>query len=83
MKQIGSITSRAHPLWLAYIVHRLSGLALVLFLPVHFWVLSKAVSDPNRLDSLLAFTESASSLRRCPGSPHRGWRVRPSHHNQT
>ena len=58
MSKPRAIVSRAHPLWLAYIVHRLSGLALVLFLPVHFWVLSKAVSDPNRLDSLLAFTES-------------------------
>ena len=37
--------SRAHPLWLAYMLHRLSGVALALFLPVHFWVLAMAVSQ--------------------------------------
>ena len=31
---------RGHPLWLAYILHRLSGLALAMFLPAHFYVLS-------------------------------------------
>lgn len=45
---------RAHPLWLAYILHRLSGLGLVLFLPVHFWVLSREVA---RLDAFLAWTD--------------------------
>ena len=52
------ITSRAHPLWLAYIVHRLSGLGLVLFLPAHFWVLSLALTDPGRLDGFLSLTEA-------------------------
>jgi len=52
------ITSRAHPLWLAYILHRLSGLALALFLPVHFWVLALAMTDPERLDGVLMFTEA-------------------------
>jgi len=46
--------SRAHPLWLAYVLHRLSGLALALFIPVHLWVLSRAVT---RLDSFLAWTD--------------------------
>ena len=50
--------SRAHPLWIAYILHRLSGVALALFLPVHFWVLAMAVSDPARLDGFLALTEA-------------------------
>ena len=52
------ITSRAHPLWLAYILHRLSGLALAMFLPVHFWVLSLALTNPARLDGFLALTEA-------------------------
>ncbi|MEM6467575.1 MAG: succinate dehydrogenase [Pseudomonadota bacterium] len=52
------ITSRAHPLWLAYVLHRLSGLALALFLPVHFWVLALAMADPERLDGVLMFTEA-------------------------
>ncbi len=49
--------NRAHPLWVAFIVHRLSGLALALFLPLHFWILSLAMTDPARLDGLLGFTE--------------------------
>ncbi|WP_109562431.1 succinate dehydrogenase, cytochrome b556 subunit [Jannaschia seohaensis] len=49
--------NRAHPLWLAYIVHRLSGLFLALFLPLHFWVLAMAASEPGRLDGFLRFTE--------------------------
>lgn len=48
---------RAHPLWFAYILHRISGLALALFLPVHFWVLSKALTEPDDLDALLAFAD--------------------------
>ena len=51
------ITSRAHPLWLAYILHRLSGLGLALFLPLHFWVLSLAITDTQRLDGFLAWTD--------------------------
>ena len=58
MRAAQGITSRAHPLWVAYIVHRLSGLALALFLPVHFWVLSKAVSHPEQLDGFLHLTEA-------------------------
>ena len=48
---------RSHPLWLAYILHRLSGLGLALFLPVHFWVLSLALTQPQQLDELLVFTQ--------------------------
>lgn len=52
------IRARAHPLWLAYILHRLSGLGLALFLPLHFWVLALAMTDPERLDGVLALTET-------------------------
>ncbi|MFA8440300.1 succinate dehydrogenase, cytochrome b556 subunit [Yoonia sp.] len=58
MKAAKGITSRAHPLWVAYIVHRLSGLALAVFLPVHFWVLALAMTDPARLDGFLHMTEA-------------------------
>ncbi|MGB3555023.1 MAG: succinate dehydrogenase [Jannaschia sp.] len=58
MSAAGGYRARAHPLWLAYLVHRLSGLGLVLFLPLHFWVLAMATSDPGRLDGFLALTES-------------------------
>ena len=36
-----------------FIVHRLSGIALALFLPLHFWALGNAL----QLDSFLAWTE--------------------------
>ncbi|MCB8836257.1 succinate dehydrogenase [Aurantimonas sp. VKM B-3413] len=48
---------RNHPLWLAFILHRISGLALALFLPAHFYVLSLALSDSARLDGLLSWTD--------------------------
>ena len=35
------------------LVHRLSGIALALFLPLHFWALSNAL----QLDSFLAWTQ--------------------------
>ncbi|SMO97185.1 succinate dehydrogenase, cytochrome b556 subunit [Paracoccus laeviglucosivorans] len=49
---------RKHPLWLAYMLHRLSGLALGLFLPAHFYVLSLALTQPERLDGFLSFAEN-------------------------
>jgi len=38
--------------WVAH-VHRISGVALTLFLPLHFWALGNAL----QLDSFLAWTE--------------------------
>ncbi|WP_298917147.1 succinate dehydrogenase, cytochrome b556 subunit [uncultured Roseobacter sp.] len=49
--------ARVHPLWLAYVLHRVSGLALALFLPLHFWVLSLALTQPERLDAFLNFAD--------------------------
>ena len=48
---------RNHPLWYAYILHRVSGLLLALFLPAHFWVLSLALTDRAALDGVLAWAE--------------------------
>ncbi|MEM7319659.1 MAG: succinate dehydrogenase, cytochrome b556 subunit [Pseudomonadota bacterium] len=58
MRAARDITSRAHPLWLAYVLHRLSGLGLALFLPVHFWVLSMAMTNPSRMDGFLNMTQT-------------------------
>ena len=52
------VPARSQPLWLAYVLHRVSGLSLALFLPLHFWILAMAVSDPQRLDGLLLLSES-------------------------
>ena len=48
---------RSHPLWFAFILHRISGLALALFLPFHFYVLSLALNDTAKLDSFLRWTD--------------------------
>lgn len=58
MKAAKGIRSRSHPLWLAYFLHRLSGVFLAVFLPFHFWVLAMAVTSPERLDGFLAMTET-------------------------
>ncbi len=58
MSRLAHITGRAHPLWIAYILHRLSGLALALFLPLHFWVLAMAMTDPSRLDGFLKMNDA-------------------------
>jgi fumarate reductase subunit D len=47
---------RRSPLWIAALVHRLSGLALALFLPVHFLALGLAIDGAARLDGFLAWT---------------------------
>jgi len=57
MSAIDDIAGRAHPLWLAYILHRLSGLGLALFLPLHFWVLAMAMTNPAKLDGFLGMTD--------------------------
>lgn len=39
------------------LVHRLSGIALALFLPLHFWALSQALHGEARLESFLRWTD--------------------------
>lgn len=48
---------RSHPLWFAYALHRVSGLGLALFLPAHFYVLSLALTQTERLDGFLHWAE--------------------------
>ena len=48
---------RSHPLYVAFLLHRVSGVALALFLPVHFWVLSYALTAPDTLEGFLARTD--------------------------
>jgi fumarate reductase subunit D len=51
------MTPRAHPTWIAFLVHRLSGLALALFLPLHFWALSHAITGEAALEGFLRWTD--------------------------
>ncbi len=48
---------RSHPLWYAFILHRVSGAALALFLPAHFYLLSLALRSPETLDGFLHWSE--------------------------
>ena len=49
--------ARGHPSYWAFIVHRFSGVALTLFLPVHFWALAQALQGEARLDQFLRWTD--------------------------
>lgn len=50
--------ARQHPGYWAFIVHRVSGLLLTLFLPFHFWALAQALNGAAQLDGFLRWTES-------------------------
>jgi len=50
--------ARHHPAYWAFLVHRLSGLALTLFLPLHFLVLGQALQGEAALDGLLRWTDN-------------------------
>jgi len=47
---------RAHKAYWAFVGHRLSGLALAIFLPLHFLTLATAL-DAARFNDVLAWTE--------------------------
>jgi fumarate reductase subunit D len=51
------LAHRTSPLWMAALVHRLSGLALAIFLPFHFLALGLAISGEGPLDRFLHWTE--------------------------
>lgn len=49
--------SHRHPVYWAFVLHRFSGLALALFLPLHFTLLAQALNGPAALDAALGLTE--------------------------
>jgi len=48
---------RRQGLWIAALVHRLSGIALACFLPLHFLALGLAIEGEARLDGFLTWAE--------------------------
>ncbi len=48
---------RSQPLWFAFLLHRVSGLLLALFLPAHFYVLALALNEPDELDAFLRWSD--------------------------
>ena len=51
------LSRRTSPLWLAALVHRLSGLALAAFLPFHFLALGLAISGEARFEGFLRWAD--------------------------
>jgi fumarate reductase subunit D len=49
--------ARNHPAWWAFLVHRVSGIALALVLPAHFLALGTALEGEARLETFLRWTE--------------------------
>lgn len=52
-----ALKHRGSALWLAAMIHRLSGLALAIFLPVHFFVLGLSFHGGAKLDSFLRWSD--------------------------
>ena len=48
---------RNHPGWRAFVVHRISGVALALFLPAHFLAMGLALEGEARLEEFLRWSE--------------------------
>jgi fumarate reductase subunit D len=45
--------ARRHASWIAFGLHRISGLLLTIFLPIHFWTLALALEGEAALDTAL------------------------------
>ncbi len=58
MKRAIDIRAHGHSAYWAFVVHRVSGLALAAFLPLHFWALGRALDGEAALDRFLALTDS-------------------------
>jgi len=59
MRRQNDQRARAHPAYWAFLMHRLSGLALAAFLPLHFWALGRALQGTAALEGFLRFTDGA------------------------
>lgn len=59
MKRVNDFRARAHPAYWAFLVHRVSGVALAAFLPLHFWVMGLAIHGEAALDGFLRLTDQA------------------------
>jgi fumarate reductase subunit D len=57
MKRTNDFRARNHPAYWAFVVHRISGLALALFLPLHFWALAQSIQGEAALDGFLRFAD--------------------------
>src|SRR5262245_47709206 len=49
--------ARNHPAYWAFLVHRVSGVLLALFLPLHFWALGLALQGEAKLETFLRWSD--------------------------
>lgn len=54
---VRQLKHRGNVLWIAAMVHRLSGLALAIFLPLHFLALGLAIDGEARLEGFLRWSD--------------------------
>ncbi len=52
------MNQRRHSGYIAFAIHRLSGLCLALFLPIHLYLLSLLLDNPQRFDDFLNWTST-------------------------
>ena len=57
MRRRNDQRARSHPAYWAFLMHRLSGLGLAAFLPLHFWALGQALQGAAALDGFLRFAD--------------------------
>lgn len=57
MPRRNDLRARKHTAYAAFLVHRVSGILLALFLPVHFWLLAQSLQGAARFDRVLAWTD--------------------------
>ena len=53
-----TVSYRRNFLWAAALIHRISGIALACFLPLHFLVLGLAIDGEAQLDGFLQWTKT-------------------------
>jgi len=58
MRQAIDPRAHGHSAYWAFVVHRVSGIALAAFLPLHFWALGQALGGDAALDRFLVLTEA-------------------------
>jgi len=51
-------SNRRHASWLAFFLHRVSGVLLLIFLPLHFWTLGLALQGEASLDQALRWYDA-------------------------
>ena len=52
-----TFASNRHPSYWAFVVHRVSGILMTVFLPLHFYALALAIESEAALDEMLRWSD--------------------------